>query len=371
MTRRMRAWRLTAVLVPFAIVAAGCAAEVEPSTTTSSTTRVTSLSTTTTAEVQTLVPELDAATSAPGAPRVAVTGDIACDPAHASFNGGLGTGTVCRQLYTSDIVVNGGFDAALLLGDTQYECGGAAAFQQSYDISWGRVKSITRPSPGHHEYLTSGGTDCPTTSGTADPYFDYFNGVGNFTGPAGDRDKGYYSFDLGAWHIIALNSVCGPAGGCESGSPQEVWLANDLAASTKFCSVAYMHSPRWSTAQELGNPDLADLYQTLYDGGVDVILAAHVHSYQRFAPQNPQADLDNAFGIRQFIVGTGGKNVRLGDFIPGVPNWEVWEDDTFGVLSLTLNPGSYDWEFIPEAGQTFTDTGSQACHAPPGDEASS
>ncbi len=303
----------------------------------------------------------------PASPVVAIAGDIACDPADTSFNGGLGTPSRCRQMATSDLLVGAGLAAVLTLGDHQYECGGGAAWAQSYDPSWGRVKNITRPSVGHHEYDGGGtGTDCdPTNDGKS--YWDYFNGVGNVQGPAGDRGEGWYSFDVGSWHIISLNSVCSAAGGCNLGSPQILWLQQDLNTSSAYCTLAYMHGPRWSTAEKASNPALADMYQVLYAAGADVIVGGHAHNYQRFAPQDPNANLDLAHGLRQFVVGTGGKNMHEGDFLPGVPNWEVFDDTSFGVLKLTLNPTGYDWNFVPEVGGTgtFTDSGSQDCHAAP------
>jgi hypothetical protein len=241
----------------------------------------------------------------------------------------------------------------LLLGDNQYEAGGPSDFQTYYDPTWGRVKALTRPSVGNHEYLTSG----------AAGYFDYFNGVGNQSGPAGDRTKGYYSFNVGAWHLIALNTSCsGVVGGCGVGSPEETWLRQDLAANPTACTLAYFHHPRYSSGQQPLASGVLPLFQDLYDGNADLVLSGHDHDYERFAPQDPQGNVDLARGIRQFVAGTGGRNntsVGSGGIIA---HSEVVNFTSFGVLKLTLHATSYTWQFLPIAGQTFTDSGTQACH---------
>ena len=293
------------------------------------------------------------------APVVAAAGDIACSPSSASFNGGAGTDTECRQRYTSDLVVGGNYSAVLALGDLQYENGEYENFLASYDPSWGRVKSITRPAIGNHEYHAGSGE--PRGSG----YFDYFNGFGNHTGPAGDRDKGYYSFNVGSWHLIALNSMCDEVGGCEPGSPQERWLREDLFANRRSCTLAYMHHPLYSSG-DLGNyTRMRPIWQALYDAGADLVLSAHDHSYERFAPQDASGAPDPAFGIRSFVVGTGGKNLRaLGSL---KPNSEVRQNTSHGILSLALRSRAYDFRFIPDSAGTFTDAGSANCHGgPPG-----
>src|SRR5919204_1683166 len=238
-------------------------------------------------------------------PVIAAAGDIACDPTDGSFNGGQGTAGSCRESATSDLLVNGGFTAVLPLGDDQYNCGGLAAFQQSYDPTWGRVKPATHPVIGNHEYDTSGGTDCDPT-GNAGGYWGYYGAA------AGDTGKGYYSYDIGSWHIIALNSNVGCAKvACSAGSTQEQWLKADLAAHPAACTLAYWHAPRFSSS--ISSPASAYLpfWQDLYAAGADVILNGHIHNYERFAPQDPSGNLDNAAGIREFIVGTGGKGLQL------------------------------------------------------------
>jgi acid phosphatase type 7 len=282
-------------------------------------------------------------------PVIAAAGDIACDPANSNFNGGLGT-SVCRQKYTSDLLINTGLTAVLDLGDNQYACGGYDAYLDSYALSWGRVKSITRPVPGNHEYITSGGTDC---SSNAAGYFKYF-GSG-----AGQSGKGYYSFNVGAWHIIALNSNCSQIGGCSSGSAEYNWLKSDLSSHTNLCTLAFWHHTLFSSGG-FTSTSIKPFWTLLYSYHADVILNGHAHIYERFAPQTPSGTADSSHGIRQFTVGTGGANhTTIGTV---AANSQVRNATTFGVLRLTLHSGSYSWKFVPQSGQTFTDSGSTACH---------
>ena len=286
-------------------------------------------------------------------PVIATAGDIACDPSNSNFNGGNGATNSCRQKYTSDLLVGANLAAVLDLGDNQYYCGGYQAFLQSYDPSWGRVKSITYPAVGNHEYLTSGGTDCNPANAGAAGYFNYFGAA------AGQPGHGYYSYDIGTWHLIALNSNCGDAGGCGATSPQGIWLANDLKTHANFCTLAYWHIPLFSSGGRANN-NSKTFWQLLYDNNADLILSAHDHTYERFAPQTPSGTLDTSRGIREFIVGSGGANHT--SFVTIAANSEVRNASTFGVLEITLHPTSYDWQFVPEAGQTFTDSGTTACH---------
>lgn len=274
---------------------------------------------------------------------VAAAGDIACDPGDPGFNGGNGTTTRCKQKATSNLLVNSGLDAVLALGDIQYEDATHAQFMASYDPSWGRVKSITRPVAGNHEYET----------GTAAGYFQYFGSA------AGDPAKGYYSFDLGDWHVVALNSDCWRVGGCKPGDPQNDWLRSDLAARPSRCTLAYWHYPRFSSGPEGNDPAVKPLWDALYEAGVDVVLNGHEHLYERFALQTPGGQSDPKRGIRQFTVGTGGKN--LYSFAGRRPNSQVRNASAFGVLRLTLYPTSYEWRFVPIAGKTFTDRGATDC----------
>ena len=279
-------------------------------------------------------------------PVIAAAGDIACDPGSSSFSGGLGSSSSCRQKYTSDLLVNAGLAQIITLGDNQYEDNVYSKYLQSFDPSWGRVKSLIRPGIGNHEYLDP--------AGSAAGYFQYFGSA------AGDPSKGYYSFDVGSWHLIALNSNCSEAGGCGAGSPEETWLKADLAAHPTTCTLAYWHHPRWSSGQHGSNTSYAAFWTDLYNAGADLVLNGHDHDYERFAPQTPSGAVDTARGIRQFVVGTGGKN-HYG-FTTVIPNSEVRNSDTYGVLKLALHPSSYDWNFVPEAGKTFTDSGSGSCH---------
>lgn len=277
-----------------------------------------------------------------GDPVIGAAGDIACDPTSSSFNGGNGTSSNCRQKAVSDVMLNSNLRSVITLGDLQYEDGTLTKFQQSYDPSWGRMKSITRPAVGNHEYLTAG----------ASGYFQYFGAA------AGDRTKGYYSYNIGAWHLIALNSNCSQVGGCGTGSPQEQWLRADLAANPNMCTLAYFHHPRFSSGQHGSNTSYDAIWRALYAAGVEVVLNGHDHIYERFAPQSPTAAADPR-GIQQFTVGTGGKNHTT--IVAIQPNSVVRNTDTYGFLKLTLHASSYDWQFVPEPGKTFTDSGTRNC----------
>jgi hypothetical protein len=288
-------------------------------------------------------------------PIIAAAGDIACDPASESFNGGAGNQLACRQQYTSDLLMNEELAAVLPLGDVQYHCGSYQAFLQSYDLSWGRVKEISRPVVGNHEYLISGnGTDCTEANAGAEGYFQYFGSA------AGEPGKGYYSHNIGAWHLIALNSNCEDAGGCFVGSEQFRWLQADLAAHRSLCTLAYWHIPLFSSGGRTAE-NTRSIWRLLDSYDVELILTGHDHLYERFAPQTADGMLDPG-GIRQFVVGTGGSNLTEIQFI--APNSEVRNNNTYGILKLTLHPTTYDWEFVPEAGKTFTDKGTDECHGP-------
>jgi hypothetical protein len=233
------------------------------------------------------------------------------------------------------------------LGDHAYPRGTAADFARCYDPSWGQFKARTKPSPGNHEYETAG----------ASGYFNYF-------GPAaGDTSKGYYSYDLGSWHVISLNSNCSfVAGGCAAGSPQVQWLKNDLAAHSNACTLAYWHHPLFSSGPlSGGNSQMKPFWEALYTAKADVVLNGHVHNYERFAPQTPSGVADPAQGIREFVVGTGGRSLNTFKINPHLKNSEVGSADSYGVLKLTLHPTGYDWEFVPVAGETFSDIGSDSC----------
>jgi hypothetical protein len=232
------------------------------------------------------------------------------------------------------------------LGDNVYDSGTTAEYADCYGPTWGRHKARTRPAPGNHEYSTL----------DAAAYFAYFGSA------AGDPSKGYYSYNLGEWHVIVLNTSlgCSPIS-CAAGSPQEQWLRADLAANPKTCTLAYWHHPRFNSGTSAGdNPDVGPFWNALYQMNAEVVLNGHEHVYERFAPQTPNAVADPVRGIRQFTVGTGGRSHYSFGTIQ--PNSEVREANTYGVLKLTLHATSYDWTFIPVAGSSFTDSGTGTCH---------
>jgi acid phosphatase type 7 len=285
-------------------------------------------------------------------PVVAAAGDIACAPPATR------TSSSCHHRETSNLLVAGDYDAVLPLGDVQYECGQASAYQSVYDPTWGRVKARSHPAAGDNEYES----DTCSTPG-ASGYFTYFGGAAS-PDQLGclSACRGYYSYDLGSWHVVVLNTNCSEpgVGGCGSTSPQGRWLAADLAAHPNQCILAYWHLPRWN---ESGGTSSTSSYfvSALYNAGAEVILSGNNHFYARSAPQNPSGAADPANGIRQFIVGTGGKSLHGLSRNPD-PQVEARQDNTYGILELTLHPASYSWRFVPEAGRTFTDSGTQSCH---------
>jgi hypothetical protein len=231
-----------------------------------------------------------------------------------------------------------------ILGDAVYEQGTAQEYASCYATTWGRHKRRTFPAPGDHDYKTLG----------AAGYFGYF-------GPAaGEPGKGWYSYEIGSWHVVVLNTNCDEVSGCGAGSPQEQWLRANLAAHPSTCTLAYWHLPRFSSGDHGSNASVQPLWQALYDHGVEMVLSGNDHDYERFASQTPAGAADPAGGVRQFVVGTGGRYLRpMG---APQPNSEVRSASTFGVLRLKLNPGAYEWEFVPAAGASFTDSGSASCH---------
>jgi hypothetical protein len=274
---------------------------------------------------------------------IAAVGDIACAPGDPSFNGGLGTTTACQQAATARLASSLQPQAVLGLGDLQYDVGATSEFSAVYASTWGALDPRMLPAPGNHEYLTAG----------AAGYFSYF---GARAGPSG---LGYYSVDIGAWHIIALNSNC-EAVSCAAGQPQETWLRADLAAHPNACTLAFFHHPLFSSGQGAADEPVGPFWQDLYAANADVVLVGHSHDYERFAPQTPTGAADPARGIREIVVGTGGKDmVPLG---APAPNSEARTSTTFGVLAMRLRPTGYDWSFVPAAGGTFTDSGTTACH---------
>lgn len=271
---------------------------------------------------------------------VAAAGDIACEP------GSQPSLRACQQAATAKLVEAMNPDAVLAVGDLQYPNGLLGSFVKAYDASWGAFKYITYPVPGNHEYYSRAGG-----------YFDYWGGR------VGRPGEGWYSFDLGTWHILALNSNCPYVGGCGEGSPEVRWIEKDLAAHPSTCALAYFHHPRFSSGPHGDDERMAPIWRTLQAGGVDVILSGHDHDYERFALQDADGRLDRGSGIREFVVGTGGAPQYF--VLWRRPHSQALEVGTFGVLKLTLRPSAYDWSFVPIAGSDYQDSGSQACHAPP------
>jgi hypothetical protein len=236
-------------------------------------------------------------------------------------------------------------------GDDAYESGTDTEFASCYNPTWGRHQARTRPTVGNHEYYSTA---------NASGYFGYF---GSILSAAGDTGQGYYSYDLGSWHMIALNSNCSFVGGCASGSAQEQWLKADLAAHSNTCTLAYWHHPRFSSKLSSGgNSSVKPFWDALYAAKADVVLNGHVHNYERFAPQTPSGGADPAQGIREFVVGTGGKSLNTFTKTT-VANSQVRQANAYGVLKLTLHPTSYDWQFVTAPGGTVADSGSGSCHS--------
>ena len=230
-------------------------------------------------------------------------------------------------------------------GDNAYPSGTTNEFNNCYNPSWGQYKARTMPTPGNHEYFTA----------NASGYFGYFGTV------AGDPSRGYYSYDLGDWHVVALNSATSTA----AIATMVEWLKQDLDANPTSCTLAYFHHPVFSSGSVHNgiDPTMKPSWEALYAAGADVVVNGHSHNYERFAPQTPTGVEDPERGIREFIVGTGGGAFHSFGTIQ--PNSEVRNSGTFGVLKLTLHPSSYDWKFVPVAGKTFTDSGSRQCHDAP------
>ena len=237
----------------------------------------------------------------------------------------------------------------MVIGDNVYENGTNSEFNNCYHPTWGRHKARTKPATGNHEYNTSG----------ASGYYQYFGAA------AGDPSKGYYSYDLGAWHIIVINSSVSMT----STSAQDAWLRNDIATHPNLCTLAYFHHPLYSSTGGSGSGGLTYAgarrpWDVMYPAGVDLVLGGHRHFYERLAKMKADGSADAVSGIREIIVGSGG--IGGGSLTNIHPRSEVRNGTTFGVLKLYLYDDSYAWKFIPVAGKTFTDSGSTACHNPPG-----
>ena len=267
---------------------------------------------------------------------IAAAGDVACAADEPV------TADACQMAATAALIEQADPDAVLALGDLQYPAGALADFATSYDRTWGAFKTKTFPVPGNHEYGTLG----------AAGYYSYFGA------PAGDPQKGYYSFDLGDWHIVALDSECEAVGGCEADSEQGRWLGADLRAHPARCTLAFWHEARFSSGVHGTHPQLRGLWERLEAAGAEVVLNAHDHLYERLAPQTNNAQPDPQ-GIRAFVVGTGG-----GDLYPALlpaPNREALVTGAFGVLFLTLEPDAYRWQYRTIDG-AVRDAGRGVCH---------
>lgn len=294
------------------------------------------------------------AAAAPGAaavgdPVVMAAGDIACEP-------GSARGRKCRDDLTAELLYEA--THVLTVGDNQYNCGRLSAYRAAYDTTWGKHLAKTYPVVGEDEY-SGGGCSTPGAEG----YFTYFAdraGQGSCTKAC----PGWYSYDIGSsWHVVALNTACAEAsvGGCTASSPQLRWLQQDLASTTQQCILAVMHRPYWANGRRVAK--FKPFIDALYAGGADVVLTGNAHLYARYAQQDPASQLDTARGVREFIVGTGGKSHSTLQS-PQLPNFQTGNDKTFGVLKLTLHPDSYDWEYVQAypSSPVFTDTGNTTCH---------
>lgn len=302
------------------------------------------------------------ASAGPDPVTVMAVGDIACDPLQTNFNDGAGTMAGCRQQAVSDVVRSQDADAFIPLGDIQYQDGRLEAFQQSYDRSFGDLKSITRPVPGNHEY------NQPYGAG----YYAYFGDA------AHQETKGSYSYDIGDWHVVAINSVmCTPSKPCGPGSEMARWLAADAAANTKSCTMAVWHHPLWSAGNHGGYTPMIPVWNQLNSYGTDMVLTGHDHMYQRFQPIGEasltadgklSAPVVTENGMVEYVVGTGGEDnydpnpnadpqlVSALAATASNPNPAV-----FGALKLQLDQGSYQADFVPAQGTTFTDSASRGC----------
>lgn len=303
------------------------------------------------------VPTWAGAAAAPARVGIAAAGDIACKPDGPYIDGS--DPRFCQHGATAqaiqDEIEAGTVQGVLPLGDNQYREGTLFQYLNSYDPTWGVFKSITRPAAGNHEWST------PNAQG----FYDYFSA----TTPQIGAGRYYYSYDLGAWHIIVLDSDCNklpgpsynPDNGCVQNSPQMIWLQSDLASNTARCTLAYWHHPRFSSGETGGISKTAPFWRALYAANADVILTAHRHVYERFAPLDADGALDRQNGIVQFVVGTGGNDHGVLQASPA-PNEVTRDNTTFGYLKLDLAATSFSFRFVPVAGGTFTDSGSRSCN---------
>jgi hypothetical protein len=244
---------------------------------------------------------------------------------------------------TSDLLL-GLAGSIFTAGDNAYPDGSAANFSDCYGPTWGRVLGRTiLPTAGNHDWDTPGATG----------YLGYFGAA------AAPQGVTWYSMDLGAWHIIVLDSDCALVGGCDDASPQGLWLKHDLAVSTAHCTLAIWHQPRFSSGEHGDDPEVAPFWQQLHDAQAELIVNGHDHDYERFAPQDPSGKVERPGGLREIVVGTGGAELRT--FKQQAPNSEFRAAGVTGILRLTLHAVNYDWEFLP-IGSDIADSGSTPCH---------
>jgi hypothetical protein len=283
-------------------------------------------------------------------PTIVAAGDIACTA------GTTPTATTCQQVATSNLAISLKPDYVLPLGDDQYELGSLSDFQSMYGPSWGRLNSISYPIPGNHEWGYIG-TAVQPTGGVG--YFTYFGDRSHPLSPGCTSNcTSWYSYNIGSWHVVALDSQCAVVGGCNPGNPQYTWLQNDLKNNPASCTLVYWHIPLFSSSQD-HQPDMQAIYSLLTSKHVDVVLNGHAHFYERFAPQDASGTASST-APAEFIVGSGGRSFFAIRATPAA-NSQARIANTFGVLQMTLANGSYSWKFVPAAGGTATDSGTASC----------
>ncbi len=288
------------------------------------------------------------AVAAARVPVIAAAGDIACDPASSHYHRGNGSPAHCRQRRTSELILRGRYRAVLALGDLQYQNGTLPKFRHAYGPTWGRFKPKTIPVVGNHEYGTR----------NARSYFTYFNGRGRADGRAGHRRRGWFSRELGRWHVVVLNSNCGEIR-CGPRSRQAIWLRRNLKHHPNRCVLAAYHHPRYSSGVHEDDQKVSTFWSILYRAGADVVLNGHDHDYERFAPQGTRHRLDRARGVVEFVVGTGGHS--LFNLRKPAPNSRARQDRHFGFLRIRLGRGRYRWAFKAAPDGHRIDGGRRRC----------
>jgi hypothetical protein len=294
-----------------------------------------------------------------GSVTIAAAGDIACNQNDVDFNGGLGKNGHCAQAATAAMLGQGSYDKILALGDQQYDCGSLGAYNAVYDGTWGQFNSKVEPVLGNHEVKGTsefGETGC---SKQATGYFSYFADHG-VSDAAGINGKGYYSYDLGSWHILAINANCTQVGGCTTGSPEEAWVRSDLAAHANQCTLAYWHQAPWSSTGGGGVTNMRTIWADLVNADVELLLAGHFHHYERFADLNANGQpVADGTGTREIIAGIGGDS--QGSFGGSAIAGSQVRKMGYGLLAVTLGSGSYSWQYKQVGGATG-DSGTESCH---------